>query len=128
MFSLFLKTPMHQYLGTLHWKSKTFKWIYNKNATHKWIPNLFKEHNIYLFQSSMYLHTCTEYEGIKGQFLMENRCIWIVYTNTLYTVLCNIEKFVTTPYSSPLHLVYTCELCNVYTWFEIVSFSPKTKG
>ena len=46
---------MHQYFGTLHPKSKTYKWIYNKNAKLKWIPKLFTEHKIYLFQSNIQL-------------------------------------------------------------------------
>ena len=46
------KTPLHQYLGTMYPKPKTFKWIYNKNAKQKRIPNIFREHNIYLFQST----------------------------------------------------------------------------
>ena len=34
---------MHHYLlGTVHPNSKIFKWFYNKNAAHKWIPNLFR--------------------------------------------------------------------------------------
>ena len=47
---------MHQYLGTVYQKPKTFKWIYNKNTKQKWIPNLFGEHNIYLFQSIVHVH------------------------------------------------------------------------
>ena len=42
---------MHPYFGTVYPKSKKFKRIYNKNEEQKWIPNLFREHNIYLFQS-----------------------------------------------------------------------------
>ena len=46
------KTPMHLYFATVYPKFKTFKWIYNKNEEQKWIPNLFRERNIYLFQSN----------------------------------------------------------------------------
>ena len=45
------QAPLHQYLNTMYLKPKTFKWIYNKNAKHEWIPNLFWDQNIYLFQS-----------------------------------------------------------------------------
>ena len=45
---------MHQYFGTVYPKSKKFKRMYNKNEEQKLIPNLFREHNIYLFQSNVY--------------------------------------------------------------------------
>ena len=57
---------MHQYFGTLHPKSKTYKWIYNKNAKLKWIPKLFTEHKIYLFQSNIQLRGKMAIAGAEG--------------------------------------------------------------
>ena len=53
MFKHLFKTPLHQYLDIMYPKPKTFKWIYNKNAKQEWIPNLFWDQNIYLFQSNI---------------------------------------------------------------------------
>ena len=43
---------MHQYLGAVYPKPKTFKLIYNKKAKQIRIPDIFREHNIYLFHSN----------------------------------------------------------------------------
>ena len=83
------KTPMHQYLGTVYPKPKTFKWIYDKNVKQKWIPNLFREHNIYLFQSN---------QSNNYQYKLDKNMIWDTtwYLKLLYcsfTILWRFLKF-----------------------------------
>ena len=53
IFEYLFKTLLHQYLGTVYPKIKTFIRICNKNAKQNWIPNLFRENDIHLFQSSI---------------------------------------------------------------------------
>ena len=58
------KDPLHQYLGTIYPNSKTFEWFYNKNATHKWIPNLFEKKPFRSITPSgcIYVHNLLKFE------------------------------------------------------------------
>ena len=118
---------MHRYLGTMYPDSKTFEWFYNKNAAHKWIPNIFGKTP---FQSSkntvmsiwrIYFLTSTW----GNRFLEESSyCIMIAKTKSTSMLELGFWQWPHTtltlnnPFFQPLSFLFHL-MCKMVVWLAV---------